>query len=126
VQEPGYYLHIEPGGCFLAGGIYMPDPAHLSKIRQEIDYNGEKLEKILGDKKFKKWFTGLAVFDQLKTVPKGYDREHPRLDLLKHKTFIVSHAFTDEEVTYRNFIKKIAEASRVMKPLLIYLKEAIH
>ena len=125
VQEPGYYLHIQPGGSFVAGGIYMPDPVNLSKIRQEIDYNGEKLEKILKEKKFKKWFKGFSEFDKLKTVPKGYAKDHPRLDWLKHKTFIVSHAFTDAEVKDKNFLKKITEASKTMKPLIEYLKEAI-
>lgn len=125
VQEPGYYLHIQPGGSFVAGGIYMPDPANLSKIRQEIDYNGEKLEKIMKDKKFKKWFKSFSDFDKLKTVPKGYAKDHPRLDWLKHKTFIVSHAFTDAEVKNKNFLKKITEASTTMKPLIEYLKEAI-
>lgn len=125
VQEPGYYLHIQPGGSFVAGGIYMPDPVNLRKIRQEIDYNGEKLEKILKEKKFKKWFKGFSEFDKLKTVPKGYAKDHPRLDWLKHKTFIVSHAFTDAEVKDKNFLKKITEASKTMKPLIEYLKEAI-
>lgn len=125
VQEPGYYLHIQPGGSFVAGGIYMPDPANLSKIRQEIDYNGEKLEKIMRDKKLKKWFKSFSDFDKLKTVPKGYAKDHPRLDWLKHKTFIVSHAFTDAEVKNKNFLKKITEASKTMKPLIEYLKEAI-
>src|SRR6478735_5782376 len=66
VQEPGYYLHIQPGNkSFFAGGIYMPDGPNLSKIRQEIDYNGEKFEKILKDKKFKKLFKGMDDFDKL-------------------------------------------------------------
>lgn len=125
VQEPGYYLHIQPGGSFVAGGIYMPDPANLSKIRQEIDYNGEKLEKIMKDKKFKKWFKSFSDFDKLKTLPKGYAKDHPRLDWLKHKTFIVSHAFTDAAVKDKNFLKKITKASKTMKPLIEYLKEAI-
>lgn len=125
VQEPGYYLHIEPGRSFLAGGIYMPDPSNLSKIRQEIDYNGEKLEKILKDKKFMKWYKDFSDFDKLKTVPKGYAKDHPRLDWLQHKTFIVSHAFTDKEVQDKNFLKTLTEASKAMKPFVEYLKEAI-
>ncbi len=125
VQEPGFYLHIQPGGSFVAGGIYMPDPANLGKIRQEIDYNGEKLEKILRDKKFKKWFKGFSDFDKLKNMPKGYAKDHPRIEWLKHKTFIVSHAFTDAEVKDKKFLKQITEASRAMKPLNEFLKDAI-
>ena len=125
IQEPGYYLHIQAGGSFFAGGIYMPDPANLSKIRQEIDYNGDKLEKILKDKKFRKWFKGFSDFDKLKTVPKGYVKDHPRLDWLKHKTFIVTHAFTDAQVKDKNFLKQIVEAARAMKPLNDFLKDAM-
>ena len=125
VQEPGYYLHIEPSRCFLAAGIYMPDPANLSKIRQEIDYNGDKLEKIMKDRKFKKWFRDFSEFDKLKTVPKGYAKDHPRLDWLKHKTFIVSHNFKDTEVKDKKFLKQLAAASLAMKPLNEFLKEAI-
>ena len=125
VEEPGYYLHIQPGGCFVAGGIYMPNPENLSKIRQEIDYSGDRLEKILSDKKFKKWFKGFSEWDKLKTVPKGYAKDHPRIDWLKNKSFIVSHAFTDAEVTDKKFLKKLTEASQAMKPLVEFLKEAI-
>ncbi len=125
VQEPGYYLHIEPGGCFLAGGIYMPDPGNLSKVRQEIDYSGDRLAKILNDKKFKKWFKGFRDFDKLKTVPKGYGKDHPRLDWIKNKSFIVSHAFSDAEVMDKKFLKQLAEASKAMKPLVAFLKEAL-
>lgn len=126
IQEPGYYLHIEAGNkSFIAGGLYMPDPANLGKIRQEIDYSGERLEKILKDKKFTKWFKGFDDFDKLKTVPKGYAKDHPRLDWLKHKSFIVSHPFTDKEVTEKGFLKNITNASLAMKPLNEFLKEAI-
>lgn len=125
MQEPGFYLHIESGRNFLAGGMYMPDPANLSKIRQEIDYNGDKLERIVSYKKFKKWFKGFDTFDKLKTVPKGYAKDHPRLDWLQHKTLIVSHGFTDAEVKNKKFLKQLVEASKAMKPLNDFLKEAI-
>ena len=125
VEEPGYYIHVEPGHCFIAGGIYMPSPENLSKVRQEIDYNGDKLEKLMKDKKFKKWFKDFSEFDKLKTVPKGYAKDHPRLEWLKHKTFIVSHSFTDMEVKDKKYVKQLVEASKAMKPLVAFLKEAI-
>ena len=125
VEEPGYYIHVEPGRCFIAAGIYMPNPENLSKVRSEIDYNGDKLEKIMKDKKFKKWFVDFSEFDKLKTVPKGYAKDHPRLDWLKHKTFIVSHNFTDAEAKDKKYLKQLVEASKAMKPLVEFLKEAI-
>ena len=125
IQEPGYYLHIEPGRNFIAGGMYLPEPANLAKIRQEIDYNGDKLDKIVKDKKFRKWFKGFDDFDKLKTVPKGYAKDHPRIDWLKHRSLIVSHAFTDSEVKNKNFLKQLTEASKAIKPLNDFLREAI-
>ncbi|HRI69520.1 MAG TPA: DUF2461 family protein, partial [Polyangium sp.] len=77
------------------------------------------------DKKFKKWFKDFSAFDKLKTVPKGYAKDHPRLDWLKHKTFIVSHNFTDAEVKDKKYVKQLVEASKTMKPLVSFLKEAI-
>jgi uncharacterized protein (TIGR02453 family) len=124
-QEPGYYIHIEPNRSMIAGGLYMPDPGNLAKVRQEIDYNPEKLLNILNDKKFKKLYKGFDDWDKLKTTPKGYPKDHPYIDILKNKSFVVSHLFTDAEVTNKNFVKKVVEAARVLKPLNDYLAEAI-
>jgi uncharacterized protein (TIGR02453 family) len=126
VQEPGYYLHIQPGNkSFAAGGIYMPDAANLAKVRQEIDYNGDKMMKILKDKKFKKWYKGLDDSDKLKTMPKGYPADHPYVDLLKNKSFIVTHSFTDTQVKDKKFLKNVVEAYKAIRPLNDFLKEAI-
>ena len=124
-QEPGYYIHIEPGKSFIAGGLYMPDADKLLKIRQEIDYNAEVFLKILNDKKFKKLFPSLGDFDKLKTAPKGYPKDHPQIDLLKHKSYVVSHYFTDKEVLDKKFPKKAAAVAKVLKSLNDFLKEAI-
>lgn len=124
-QEPGYYIHFEPTKCFIAGGFYMPNPENLAKIRQEIDYNSKAFLKILNEKKFKKAFSGLDDFDKLKTAPKGYPKDHPHLEFLKNKSFIVSHSFTDKEVLGKKFVKTAAETARLIKPLNDFLKSAI-
>ena len=125
-QEPGYYIHIEPGNkSFLAGGIYMPDAPNLAKIRQEIDYNTKGFLKIVSDKKFKKLFPKLGDFDKLKTAPKGYPKDHPHLDILRHKSFVVSHPFTDVEVKDKRFLKAVAACCKTMKPMNDFLKEAL-
>lgn len=125
-QEPGYYLHMEPNNkSFVAGGIYMPNPENLAKIRQEIDYNAEKLLKIFKDKKFKKYFSELDDFDKLKTAPKGYPKDHEHIKLLQHKSFIVSQAFTDTQVKDKKFVKNVVEVCKSIKMLNDYLNEAI-
>jgi uncharacterized protein (TIGR02453 family) len=125
VQEPGYYIHIEPGNkSFLAGGLYMPDAANLAKVRQEIDYNGDRLNKILKEKAFKKHFGGFDQSDKLKTTPKGYSIDHPHIELLKLKSWIVIHMYTDKEVMDKKFIKAIAGHGKTMRPLVDFIREA--
>lgn len=121
---PGYYLHIEPGASFIAGGVYMPMPDALAAIRQEIDYNSEVFLKLFKAASFKTYFNGLDEIDSLKTAPKGYDKEHPMMAYLKHKHFIVSHALSDKQVTAPNFASEVAKACKAMLPFISFLREA--
>lgn len=126
VQEPGYYLHLEPGNkSFIAGGMYMPDADNLAKVRQEIDYNGDALKKIMLAKAFRSSFGDFDDFDKLKTAPKGYPKDHPDIEWLKLKSFIVSKPFTDKEVADKKFISRVANASKKIKPLNDFIREAI-
>lgn len=126
VDEPGVYLHIEPGNkSFVAAGLWMPEPEPLAKIRQEIDYSGEVLKRIMNDRKFKKMYGTFETEYTLKNVPKGYEKDHPLADWLKLKSFVVSHNFTDEEVKNKNFMKAVIDAYKTAKPLNDFLKDAI-
>ena len=81
-NEPGYYLHIQPGKSFIAGGYWMPDAPHLKLIRQEIDYNIGDFKEIIEEKSFKENFK-LGVDNALKNAPKGYDPADPNIEFLK-------------------------------------------
>lgn len=126
VAEPGVYLHIQPNNkSFVAAGLWMPEPEPLGKIRQEIDYNGDALKKIMTGKKFKKMYGAFETEYALKNIPKGYENDHPNAEWLKLKSFVVSHGFTDEEVTRKDFMKAVMDAYKTAKPLNDFLKEAI-
>lgn len=125
VQEPGYYLHFEPGKSFIAGGIYMPDAERLARIRQEIDYNADAFLKIVGNRKFRALFGELDDFDKLKTAPKGYPKDHPHIEYLKHRSYIVSRSFSDKEVADKKFLKKVVESCKAIKPLNVFIKQAL-
>jgi uncharacterized protein (TIGR02453 family) len=127
MEVAGYYLHIQPGESFLAGGRWMPSSDHLKKIRQEIDYNGKKLHKILDDKNFKKQFGGLDNSDEYKLArpPKGYDKDHKDVELLKLNSYLVWHQYSDKDVLSKNFLKDLTVAAKTMKPLLDFLNTAI-
>jgi len=122
----GYYIQIQPGENFLAGGIYDPTPEMLQAIRQEIDYNPKAITKILNSASFKKYFKGFDVIDPLKTAPKGFEKDHPQLELLKNRHFIVSHELSDKEILSPGSDKKVVEGFKAMHPLIEYLREATH
>lgn len=119
---PGYYIHIEPGKSFLAGGTWQPMPEVLAAIRQEIDYISKEFRTILAAKDFKTYFKELSPEDKLKTSPKGYNKNHPDIDLLQHRSFIVVHDLTDEQVMNKNFPAYSAKVFKSMLPLNAFLR----
>jgi uncharacterized protein (TIGR02453 family) len=125
-QEPGYYLHIQPGNkSFIAGGMYMPNAANVAKIRQEIDYNATELKKIMSAVKFRRLFPAFDDFDKLKTAPKGYHKDHQDIEWLKLKSFVVSMPLTDKQAADKKCIATIAAACKTMKPMNDFLRESI-
>ena len=125
MEVAGYYIHLEPGESGVAGGRWMPSLEHLKKIRQEIDYNGKELRKILAEKNFKRYFGELDDTYSLSRPPKGYDKDHPDIGLLRLTSHIVWHPYKDSEALSKNFHKELAKAARAMKPLLEFLNTAI-
>jgi uncharacterized protein (TIGR02453 family) len=119
--KAGYYLHLEPGNCFIAGGIWMPEPENLKKIRQEIDYNGKELEKIIKSKEFKTLFGDLSEEDKLTRVPKDFDPEHALAEYLKLKSFIVVHEFDDKLVSDPKLADYCTKVFKGMYPLNKFL-----
>lgn len=122
--EPAYYLHIQPGGSFIAGGVWQPQREQLSAVRQEIVYNEAEFRALLKDKDFKKYFGKLNDEDVLKKKPAGFDNDHPALDLVKYKSYTVSHAVTDEQVMDKTFPAIVVKVFRAMMPMNAFLKRA--
>lgn len=123
----GYYLHIEPGGCFAAGGIWVPEPPVLAGIRQEIDYGFEEWKQLIKNKGFVKTFPeGLTSNEKLVRPPKGYEENNPAIEYLKMKSFIVRKNFKDSEILDKNFVTHAAKTFQTMKPLIDFLNRSLH
>ncbi|MEC3875520.1 DUF2461 domain-containing protein [Chryseobacterium salviniae] len=120
-QKGGYYLHLEPGKSFIAGGIYMPESSVLKTLRKEISLYGQEFLNILNDKEFKKYFPELDQDDKLKKVPQGFEKEDPMAEYLKLKSFIVVYNLSDKEVSDKNASKNLAKIFKAMKPLNDFL-----
>ena len=120
----GYYIHIEPGNCFLGGGMYGPASDVLNSVRQEIDYNTEEFKKIINSKQFKDLFGELRG-EQLKTSPKGYPNDHPEIELLRYKSYLMMHNLKDAEVINDGFIDRVTTIFKGMQPLNEFLNRSL-
>jgi uncharacterized protein (TIGR02453 family) len=118
----GYYFHIEPGKSIIAGGAYMPPAPWLSLIREKIDEEPETLVRILKDKEFVKYF-GELTGEKLKRAPKGYPVDHPHVDLLKFKSYLVVNEITDKSVLSDSFFNHVVNVFKAMKPLNDFLND---
>lgn len=126
-NRSGYYIHIEKGASFIAGGFYAPEAGDLKKIRKEIAFFYEDLETILKDEKLKKVFGtfGRTEKNVLKNPPRGYDNDHPAIELLKLKSFELIHKIDIGEVTQKDFVAKMSKKLILLKPLNDFMNRAL-
>jgi uncharacterized protein (TIGR02453 family) len=123
VHAPGYYVHIEPGGCFVGIGLWRPDADALFKIREAILKKSEAWVKARDDKAFSKQFS--LEGDSLANAPRGFARDHPLVDDLKRKDFIGLAALSDAGVTSKDFRVKVVERFRQAEPMMRFLCGAL-
>ena len=119
----GYYVHIQPGQCMFAGGIWDPSKELLTALRKEIEANYEEVEEIMGSKEWKRYFDQDfdTMWGGLKKVPAGFDPEFKHPEWLKHKAYTFSTPLTDDEVSAPDFIDKIVEIAAAAKPMNDFL-----
>lgn len=123
--KAGYYFHLQPGNeSFCGGGIYLPSPDTLKKIRQEIDYNPDPLVSFMKSISYKRYFGELSG-EQLKRIPRGYTEEHPQADLLKFKSYIVLREFSDADIISGKIINEVMKTFKAQKPFNDYLNSAV-
>ncbi|MEO8515725.1 MAG: DUF2461 domain-containing protein [Flavobacterium sp.] len=127
INRSGYYVHLAKSGSFIAGGLYCPEAEDLKKVRKEIAFFHEDLEEILNNKDFKKEFGDFDKNDNnvLKNPPRGYEKEHPAIELLKLKSFETSKKFDLEEVTKADFVAKMSKKLILLKPLNEFINRAL-
>ena len=121
----GYYLRIRPGESFLAGGFWQPNKEDLFRIRKEIEISDLELRNILADSNFEKYFGSVLLGEELKTAPKGFQKDHPAIDLIRKKGFIAVRNFTDKEVLSSNFLMEVNDTFRALRPFFDYMSEVL-
>ncbi|WP_298157034.1 DUF2461 domain-containing protein [Flavobacterium sp.] len=126
-NRPGYYIHIAPENSFIAGGFYQPEADDLKKIRKEIAFFYEDLDAVVENKNFKKTFGGLDVNENnsLKTMPKGYEKDHPAIHFLKLKSFTATSNFNVKEALEEDFVTNMAKKLILLKPMNDFISRGL-
>lgn len=120
-----YYLRIRPGESFLAGGFWEPNKEDLQRIRKEIEVDPAEFRALLEDQNYQKYFGGTFAGSELKSAPRGFDKEHPDADLLRKKGFIAVRNFTDAQVLAPNFLEEIDQSYKAMRPFFNLFSEVL-
>ncbi|WP_179345023.1 DUF2461 domain-containing protein [Winogradskyella ursingii] len=121
----GYYLQLQPNNeSFIAIGFWQPNKDDLLRIRKEFEMDDSEIREILNNEMFKSTW-GNFVGDELKTAPKGFDKEHSAIDLIRKKQFIFTKDYTDNEVLENDFLIKVNEAFKNARPYLDYMTDVL-
>lgn len=119
----GYYVHIEPGECFIGGGIYMPDGPQLKMIRSAISKNGTVFRNIIGRKDFVRRY-GAIQGDTLTRMPKGFDENDPMAEWMKLKQFFVGTSIPERSCLVPSFLKTVVACFETAAPFVRFLNDA--
>ncbi|WP_452601243.1 DUF2461 domain-containing protein [Pontimicrobium sp. MEBiC06410] len=121
----GYYLHLQPNNeSFIATGFWEPAKEDLLRIRKEFEMDDQEIRDIINNKTFKSIW-GEFVGEEVKTAPKGFSKEHPAIDLIKKKQFIFTRKFTDKDVLASDFLDKVDDAFKAIRPYFDYMSDVL-
>jgi uncharacterized protein (TIGR02453 family) len=118
VHSPGFYLHIEPGGCFAASGLWHPEPSTLLKVRSAIVARPEEWRAV---RKLLNWDDAR----KLSRPPRGFPARHEFVEDLKLRDLGTAVNFTDAQVYGPKFMSIFVAACREMSPIAAFLSSAV-
>ncbi|MEO0573011.1 MAG: DUF2461 domain-containing protein [Bacteroidota bacterium] len=114
-RRGGYYLRVKPGETFVATGFWEPNKEDLFRIRKEFELDAEEFRSTITDPGFTSIW-GELQGEGVKTAPKGFDKAHPNIDLIKRKQFIFVRNFTDKQVLSTSFLGEVDHSFKAIRP----------
>ena len=124
LRRGGYYFHLEPGNSFVAGGFWGPNKEDLLHIRKQLqsDYHG--LGSVVSNSTFQSHF-GELLGEQLKTAPRGFEKDDPAIEYLRYKQFLVKHNFEDRAVLKPDFAQEVNRQFEAMRPFFDLMSDIL-
>ena len=116
----GYYMHIKPENSFIAGGFWDPNPKDLFRIRKELEFDAQELRNIINEKKLN-LIWGELQGEKVKTAPKNFNKEHPDIDLIRHKQYIFIKKFNDKSVLSSDFLNEVINNFIAIRPFFDHM-----
>ena len=123
VHAPGFYLHIEPGECFVGVGMWRPEADALFKVRERIVQKPEAWISSRDDKNFNKYFALWG--ESLSTSPRGFAKDHPLIEDIKRRDFVGLAALSEKTVASSELRKAVVERFKASAPYMRFLCDAL-
>ncbi|WP_010134125.1 DUF2461 domain-containing protein [Ochrovirga pacifica] len=121
----GYHVEITPNTSFVACGFWQPNKEDLFRIRKEFEMDSEEIQQIINHPELLEIYGGFYQGQTLKTAPKGFDKEHPAIELIRKKDFMLMRTFTDKEVLAPDFYQKVLLSFQTARPFLDYMSSVL-
>jgi len=124
-KHAGYYLHIDPAGCFIGLGVWCPEPNVLKALRQSVYDNIDELNEIRTSHEFSQYFSRFLEEDKLKNVPRGFPKDFPDAELLKLKHYLVDYPLDDAILHAPDFVSRVAGIAKCAYPFNRFLNYTV-
>jgi len=124
MRRGGYFFSFANGESFVGGGFWGPETKDLKFIRDGIIREESAYRALINSENIKKYFGGLSGAE-LKTVPRGYDKNHSAVDLIRKKQFILTRSFDDKMVTSADFKHELVESFKNMIPFFDFMTDIL-
>lgn len=122
-HAPGFYIHLQPGECFMGVGLWRPETKVAYAIREHIHEEQAVWKRASRGKRFTEVFT--VQGDSLIRPPKGFDEDHPLIEDLKLKDFIASTRLTQKSITSDTFMADFTNNCKRAAPFMKFLCDAV-
>lgn len=119
-EAAGLYIEIAPKWVWLGGGVYMPPPLHLQRIRERLADAPREFQSIVESPVFKRRF-GAVDGEKLTRVPRGFPRDHMAAEWLKHKQIYAGREYPADFAQSPSFYKGIVSDFQALIPLVRFL-----
>jgi uncharacterized protein (TIGR02453 family) len=120
----GLYFEISPTGTRYGGGLYMPDPADLHRLREHVASNFTRFKSLVESPAFRRTYRRLHG-EALQRVPRGFAADHPAAEYLKLRQFLAVVEQPPAFVASPRFYPIIVEAYRRLYPLIRFINEPL-